>query len=152
MGLAKETPRRLFHNFKGSQIIKMATQTPKISDLVVAAYLEKNAPKTVVTGFKKSKGIKQAKLDEYDHLQAMLELATKMKTSLPESGAAPKAESSSDDSSSEDEKDVKTVVAAKKVAPKPEDSDSPSESEDDVPMKDVSAKKPPVKSTPAKKK
>ena len=135
----------------------MATQTPKISDLVVAAYLEKNAPKTVVTGFKKSKGIKQAKLDEYDHLQAMLELATKMKTSLPESGAAPKAvakkaESSSDDSSSEDEKDVKTVVAAKKVAPKPEDSDSSSESEDDVPMKDVSAKKTPVKSTPAKKK
>ena len=44
-----------------------------------------------------------------------LELATKMKTSLPESGAAPKvvekkAESSSDDSSSEDEKDVKKTV------------------------------------------
>ena len=54
----------------------MASKTPNISDLVVAAYLEKNAPKTVVTGFKKSKGIKQDKLDEYDHLQAMLELAT----------------------------------------------------------------------------
>ena len=93
----------------------MATKTPNISDLVVAAYLEKNAPKAVVTSFKKSKGIKQDKLDEYDHLQAMLELATKMKSALPDTGAAPKAaakkaESSSDDSSSEDEKDVKKTV------------------------------------------
>ena len=65
----------------------MASQTPNISDLVVAAYLEKNAPETVVTGFKKSKGIQQDKLDEYDHLQAMLELATKLATALPDTGA-----------------------------------------------------------------
>ena len=65
----------------------MASQTPNISDLVVAAYLEKNAPKTIVTSFKKSKGIKQDKLDEYNHFQAMVELAT----ALPDTGAAPKA-------------------------------------------------------------
>ena len=61
---------------------RISNSTPKIIDLVIAAYLEKNAPKIVVKRFKKSKGIKQIKLDEYDNLQEMLELATKMKTSL----------------------------------------------------------------------
>ena len=64
----------------------MATNsTPKISDLVIAAYLEKNASKAVVTGFKKSKGIKQANLEEYDYLQDMLDLSdlcNEMKNSL----------------------------------------------------------------------
>ena len=44
----------------------------RLNDLVVAAYLEKCATKTVANGFKRSKGFTNMKLDNYHKLPEII--------------------------------------------------------------------------------